>query len=117
VTSPPDVYSIKYIYVVSNLLSMFAYMLFVSSVFLFEEPIINCYNSDLEIYFRCSQTEACTKYNNYTIDISKSINNFISSYELLCEKENLTNKNIFTIISGVMVLSLMITGFFSDRYG
>lgn len=117
ISSPPDYYQLLRLSTVANLLSAIGFMLFISAVFLFEEPALTCYNSDINIHFRCSVSEACTKYSNYTINTDRSIKNFLSSYDLICTKEKLNSKNIFAIISGTMLLSLMISGFFSDRFG
>jgi hypothetical protein len=63
VQGDPDKYSIRSLYFIANLLSMTGFMLFLSTIFLFQEPKVDCYNEELKLYFRCSVTQACS--NNY----------------------------------------------------
>jgi len=61
--------------------------------------------------------EACNKYEDFTINMTHSLNNFITRYEILCDRYNLNGKQIFSIISGVIIASYMISGLLSDIYG
>ena len=36
--------------------------MFIAAIFLFEPPKIECYNTELDVYFRCSITQACSQY-------------------------------------------------------
>jgi hypothetical protein len=49
-----DKYSLRNLYVVSNALSMVGFTLFLSTIFLFASPKLECYNHDIELYYRCS---------------------------------------------------------------
>lgn len=55
----PDTYNNKVLYLTSNLLSMVGFMLYMSIPFMFQEPTIECFNSDLNKYFRCTTAQAC----------------------------------------------------------
>lgn len=87
VSGSPDKYTIFVFFVLANVLSMLGYLLFVVAIFLFQTPNVECYNSDLARYFRCSLATACSRdyIASYKLDTSHTITNFISQYELLCE--------------------------------
>jgi len=54
ISGDPDKYVIGGLYIITNLLSMAGFMFALSTLFLFEEPKVECRMDDLEIYFRCS---------------------------------------------------------------
>ena len=78
VSEDSDTYAIRNLYVLANALSMVGFTLFLSTIFLFSAPKMECYNKDLDIYYRCSLTQACSnKESDYKIDHEGSINNFL----------------------------------------
>jgi hypothetical protein len=54
VQGAPDRYCFRALYVVSNLLSMTGFMLYLSVPFLFQEPKVQCFNEEINMNFRCS---------------------------------------------------------------
>jgi len=75
----PDTYANRGLYFIANAISMIGFSIYLSTMFLFQEPKVQCYNSELNIYFRCSVTQACTSYrDNYVINYEDSISSFIT---------------------------------------
>lgn len=47
----------------------------------------------------------------------KSVFNFVSQYDMLCNELNLGNKHIFMILSAILIISFLVSGILSDKYG
>ena len=98
---------------------MLGFSYFLSTIFVFQDPKLECFNTENKLHFRCSVAQGCNHYSsNYSIDMKASLNSFISSYDnMLCDVKNLNKKQLFTIISAIVILSQVITGLLIDKVG
>ena len=72
----------------------------------------------MQLWFRCSTDQACHSYaGQYRVDASQNAVSLLSQGNLLCERQNLNEKQIFSILSAVLLLSQLSSGFLMDRYG
>lgn len=116
----PDTYSNHVIFIITNLLSMCGFMMFFSVPFVFMEPKIECHKFEegRELSFRCSATQACTYYrDSFVLEQESLFYSFISQYNVLCEATNYDSKQIFSILSGIIILSQLLTGYLMDKVG
>jgi hypothetical protein len=94
VQGDPDKYTNRILYLVSNLLSVTGFMIFLSIPFVFAEPKIECHKSDVNITFRCSASQACNLYkDSFKMEnIEHTGKSFISQFGILCETQNMDAK-------------------------
>jgi MFS family permease len=98
-------------------MSMLGFMIFLSSIFMFEEPQVECFDSNSKIWHRCYTSLACQAA-EFRIMESKTFHNFISmNASTLCTEKNLTTKEIFSIMSALMIISNLYSGYLMDRLG
>ena len=80
----PDTYSMRALYLISNLMSLCGFTLMLSLPFMFAEPRLECTSEDVKIDFRCSAALACSKYpDNYHIIGSKYVS-MVAQYAAVC---------------------------------
>jgi hypothetical protein len=80
VSGQPDKYTIKNMYLIINILAMMGFLVPLSMLFLFQEPKLECLNTEFSLYFRCSTQQACSRdyINKYRVmNGSSTTNSFI----------------------------------------
>ncbi len=111
-----DSYLVTRFYMISNILAVVVFMVFLSPTLVFSTPRLYCTNEE-GLEFRCSVTEACARHGGaYRIDGKHSVSNFIADNDLICS-QILNERPVLSVIFGMAIIGLLTTGILSDRLG
>ena len=61
---------------------------------------------------------ACNDYPQaFRVDPKNQINNFLTQFSLICDTQELNKNHLFAIVSAVLAVTFVVSGFLMDRFG